>query len=88
MQAKSSVGENAVDEYPAGAREPARSTLNMVRARIRSAVPPAATKAISYRIPTFKYKGPLLGSPRFLPAALVKKPVKARIAENEQKKRR
>ncbi len=106
--------------------EPARSTLNRVRAAIRSAVPLEATEAISYRIPTFKYKGSLLGFAAFsnhcslfpmspsvidafkneltgfhtskgtirfpvdkpLSAALVKKLVKARIAENEHRKQR
>ena len=115
-----------VDEYLAGVLEPARGTLIRLRAMIRSVLPPEATEAISYRIPTFKYKGPLLafaafsdhcslfpmsgtvvaalknelrnfetskGTIRFpldkpLPAALVKKVVKARIAENESTKRR
>jgi Domain of unknown function (DU1801) len=43
-----------------GSVEPARSTLNKIRAAIRSAVPPEATEVISYGIPTFKYKGPLV----------------------------
>jgi len=115
-----------VDEYLEGVPEPARGALRKLRAVIRSAVPPETTEVISYRIPVFKYKGPLMGfaafashcslfvmSPalmetfktalkgfptskgtiRFLvnkppPSALVKKLVKARIAENEQKKRR
>jgi uncharacterized protein YdhG (YjbR/CyaY superfamily) len=46
---------NTVDEYLAGIPEPARSTLNQIRAAIRSAVPPEAVEIISYRIPAFKY---------------------------------
>ena len=124
--AKGNVVPKDVDEYLAGVPEPARSTLNKVRAAIRSAVPPEATEAIWYRIPTFKYKGPLVGFAAFtnhcsffpmsssvieafknelkdfhtskgtirfsvdkpLAAALVKKLVKARIAQNEHKKQR
>ena len=113
-----------VDEYLAGVPEPARSTLHQVRAIIRSAVPAEATEVISYRIPTFRYKGPLIGFAAFsrhcslfvmsstlldqfpadlmkyhtskgtiqfpvdqpLPAPLIKKLVKARIAENTRKR--
>src|SRR5260370_9494544 len=57
--AKGKGAPKNVDEYPAGVPEPARSTLNKIRAAIRSAVPPEATEAISYRIPAFKYKGVL-----------------------------
>ena len=57
--------KKAMDEYLARVPEPARGTLNKVRAAIRSAVPSEATEAISYRIPTFKYKGPLVGFAAF-----------------------
>ena len=115
-----------IDEYLANVPEPARSTLQRIRAVVRSAVPAGATEAISYGIPTFKYNGSLLafaafskhcsvfpmsyavitmlkrelenfevskGTIRFplnkpLPAALVKKIVKARLAEKERKKKR
>ncbi|MBI3683251.1 MAG: DUF1801 domain-containing protein [Acidobacteria bacterium] len=62
---KVNVAPKDVDEYLAGVPEPARSTLNRVRAAIRSAVPPEATEAISYRMPVFKYKGLLLGYAAF-----------------------
>jgi len=45
-----------VDEYLAGVPEPARNTLQKVRAAIRSAAPPEAIEVISYRIPALKYK--------------------------------
>lgn len=45
-----------IDEYLAGVPEPARSSLNRIRADIRSALPPGATETISYRMPAFKYK--------------------------------
>ena len=53
--AKASVAPKDVDEYLATVPEPARSTLNKMRATIRSAVPPEATEVISYRMPAFKH---------------------------------
>jgi hypothetical protein len=44
------------DEYLAAVPEPARTTLEKLRKTIRAAVPDA-TEAISYRMPTFKYRG-------------------------------
>src|SRR3989454_9807965 len=123
--AKGNGAPKNVDEYLAGVPQPARSTLNKIRAAIRSPVPPEATETISYRIPAFKYKGVLVWFAAFsnhcslfptasvveafknelkgfstskgtihfptdkpLPTALVKKLVKARVAQIESKKRR
>ena len=107
----------------AGVPEPARSTLNKVRAAVRSVVPAETEEVISYGIPAFKHKKVLVwyaafadhcsifptaaviakfkndlkgyrvskGTIQFpvdkaLPATLLKKMVKARLAENEGKK--
>jgi uncharacterized protein YdhG (YjbR/CyaY superfamily) len=122
---KSSDAPKNIDEYLAGVPEPARSTLNKIRATIRSAAPREAVETISYRMPAFKYQGVLVWFAAFsnhcsffptasvieafknelnrfsiskgmiqfpidkpLPAALVKKMVKMRVAQNESKKRR
>ena len=113
-----------VEEYLARVPDPARSTLNRLRAAIRSVVPRETTETISYRIPAFKHKQVLVWFAAFsnhcsffptasvieafrnelkgfstskgtihfptdkpLPTALVKKLVKARLAQIESKKR-
>jgi uncharacterized protein YdhG (YjbR/CyaY superfamily) len=122
--AKNNRATKGVDEYLASIPEPARGTLNKIRAAIRSAVPPEAIETISYGMPAFKYKGIVAWFAAFsdhcslfptasiveafrnelkdfstskgtihfprdkpLPTTLVKKMVKARIAQNESKKR-
>jgi uncharacterized protein YdhG (YjbR/CyaY superfamily) len=50
----------SVDDYLAGVPQPARGTLNKIRAAIRSAAPPEATEVISYGIPAFKHNGVLI----------------------------
>jgi uncharacterized protein YdhG (YjbR/CyaY superfamily) len=110
-----------VDAYLADVPEPARTTLEKVRAIIRSVVPSEATEGLSYGMPAFRYKGPLVGYAAFkehcsffpmqaslidqmkgelksyrtskgtlqfpqdkpLPATLLKKMVRLRMAENE-----
>ncbi|HEY1912231.1 MAG TPA: DUF1801 domain-containing protein [Vicinamibacterales bacterium] len=51
---KKGKAAKTVDEYLAAVPEPARSTLEKIRAAIRAAAP-EATEVISYGIPTFKY---------------------------------
>ena len=114
-----------VDSYLAQVHEPARTTLQKVRATIRSVVPPETTEGLSYGMPAFRYKGALVAYAAFkdhcsffpmqaslldemrdelknyrtskgtlqfpqdkpLPATLLKKMVKLRIAENDIKSR-
>lgn len=58
--AKSKGVAKSVEEYLARVPQPARNTLNRVRAAIRSAAPAEATEVISYGMPAFHYKGPLV----------------------------
>ena len=63
--AKAKSGAAAVENYLARLPEPARATLEKVRAMIRSVVPPEASEAISYGIPAFKYQGMLVAYAAF-----------------------
>lgn len=112
-----------VEEYFTKVPKPARSTLNKVRATIRTAAPADAVETMSYGMPAFKYNGALVcyaafsdhcslfpmgreaidkfkaelrgfetskGTIRFtvgkpLPASLITKIVKFRVARNEGK---
>ena len=56
---------NDVDAYLSKVPEPARTTLEKVRATIRSVVPAEATEGISYGMPAFRYKGTLVGYAAF-----------------------
>jgi uncharacterized protein YdhG (YjbR/CyaY superfamily) len=51
---------NEVDEYLAGLPKETRDALERLRATIRAAAPDA-TEVISYRVPTFKHHGGLVG---------------------------
>lgn len=52
---KSTAVPKTIDAYLARVPEPARSTLQRVRAAIRAALPPSATETISYKIPAFRH---------------------------------
>lgn len=116
-------GIEAVEAYLAKVPEPQRSTLERVRKAIRAAAPKEAEETVSYQLPSFYYKGPLVaygafkghcslfpmsagiaevvpelskydtskGTIRFpidkpLPAAIIRKIVKARVQSNSLKK--
>jgi uncharacterized protein YdhG (YjbR/CyaY superfamily) len=53
-------GKAEVEAYLARVSEPARTTLEKLRAMIRAAAPKDATEAISYGIPSFHFKGALV----------------------------
>src|SRR5689334_14692338 len=119
-------GTADVEVYLAKVPEPARTTLEKLRATIRAAAPKDTSEEINYGMPAFRYKGGLVGYAAFkhhcsffpmsaslldefadelkgyrtskgtlqfpqdkpLPAALVKKMVKARVLQNEAKNAR
>src|SRR5271165_2570894 len=62
---KPKEGPEAVDAYLAKVPEPARTTLQKVRATIRSVVPAETTEALSYGMPAFRYKGALVAYAAF-----------------------
>jgi uncharacterized protein YdhG (YjbR/CyaY superfamily) len=124
--AEGDAGVKAVEAYLAKVPEPARGTLEKMRAMIRAAAPKEATEGISYGMPAFKYRKPLAGYAAFkdhcslfpmsgavtlamkdelkdyvtskgaiqfalekpMPMTLVKKIVKARLAEIDTKPKR
>jgi uncharacterized protein YdhG (YjbR/CyaY superfamily) len=123
--AKAKGPPKSIDEYLAGVSEPARTTLQKVRAMIRSAAPPGSTETINYGMPAVKYNKVLVWFAAFsnhcslfptssiiealknelegfhtskgtihfptdepLPAALIKKIVRLRVAQIEGRKRR
>ena len=58
-------GKAEVAAYLARVPEPARTTLEKMRAMIRAAAPREATEQLSYRIPAFHFKGALLSYAAF-----------------------
>ena len=58
-------GRDAVEAYLIRVPEPARTTLEKIRATIRAAAPKEAAEAISYGIPSFQYEGGLVAYAAF-----------------------
>jgi uncharacterized protein YdhG (YjbR/CyaY superfamily) len=122
---KPATAPKTIDDYLASVPEPARGTLQKVRAAIRSSLPPGATETISYNIPAFRHGEIIIWFAAFVnhcsifptarvieqfkndlkafaiskgtiqfpidkpfPASLLKKMVKARLAQIAAKKRR
>jgi uncharacterized protein YdhG (YjbR/CyaY superfamily) len=125
VKPKPKAAPKTIDAYLAGVPEPARITLQKVRAAIRSALPPTATETISYKMPAFRHGEIIIwfaafanhcslfptariiqmfhddlkrynlskGTIQFpidkpLPAALIKRLVRARLVQIAAKKRR
>jgi len=120
---KTRPAAKTVKQYLARVAESPRTTLNKMRATIRSAVPPTASEIISYQIPAFKDERVLVwfaafsnhcslfptnfviekfsdelhafstskGTVQFplnkpLPVTLIKKMVKARVADDKARR--
>jgi uncharacterized protein YdhG (YjbR/CyaY superfamily) len=58
-------GKSCVEAYLVNVPEPARTTLNKLRATIRSAAPKEAEECLSYGMPAFRYKGGLVAYAAF-----------------------
>src|SRR5215813_11629626 len=63
--ARERSGAADVENYLAKVPQPARTTLQKIRAAIRAAAPRKATEAISYGIPAFNYHGLLVAYAAF-----------------------
>jgi uncharacterized protein YdhG (YjbR/CyaY superfamily) len=64
-RSKPSDSAAGVEAYLAEVPEPARSTLQKLRATIRSIVPAETTEGLSYGMPAFRYKGALVAYAAF-----------------------